>query len=268
MIKKTFLLLMLGSPFPWIEELVENFQHLEKDGWFLKVFTPNALQNKGNVEFVPMTAEEFNELVEKKISVKSNVWITPKGIPNKHVTDYLVAHGAIFEDYIIDSNFWGHIGADNVFGDLSKFISDRELMDYDVWTDDVNTINGNFVLFRNTPEANNLFKEIPHWKQAMELGDCPGCVVGGGHVLAGTDEYGLTEVMQHTTLDFGYPTPYFLHSHDRLIQHVGGPFLELREGTLWELFEDINPPDWIHKRPFVGREIPMFHFATTKHWPL
>jgi hypothetical protein len=267
--KKTFLLLMLGSPFPWIEQLVENFQHLEKDGWYLKIFTPNNLTSKGNVEFVPMTADQFNELVEKKIGVKPGVWITPSGIPSKHVTDYMVAHGAIFEDYIEDVDYWGHVGADNVFGDLSKFIPDSVIQKYDIWTDDTGAFNGNFFLIRNDPISKNLFRHIPNWEKSFQLPDCPRCTgTGTEHTLDGTDEYGMTDVLRQGMVSVGYPYPYFLHSHDRLIQHVGGPYLEMREGSLWEIFRDVAPPQWIHARPFIGREIPYLHFCTTKKWPL
>ena len=36
----------------------------------------------------------------------------------------------------------------------------------------------------------------------------------------------------------------------------------------WELLKDANPPEWKHARPFLGKEIPYFHFMKTKRWPL
>ncbi len=266
--KKTFLILMLGTPFPWIDQWVPSVQHLAKDGWDFKVFTPAPLTSQGNVEFCPMTAEEFNKLAFQKIGVNPGVWITDKGIPSKHVTDYIVAHGAIFESYIKGSDYWGHIGLDNVVGNLSKFLPDEELSKWDFWSDDIQTVNGNFLLVKNTPWITRTFMDIPKWQYLLSAGDCPGCVGEGTHELAGTDEYLMTQVVKDSP-KFGYPKRFFIHSHDRLFQHY--PQVHVSQdpdGTLWEHFKDAGPPSWVHFHDAFAKEIAYYHFQRTKKWPL
>ena len=162
--KKVFVILMFGKPFPWIDKFIDSVQHLEKYGWCWKIFTPNKFESKGNVEIVPMTIDEFNLLVEKKTGITPLTYITDKGIPSSHVTDYMVAYGKIFEDYL-KCDFWGMMGGpDIVFGRLDRFLPDSFLEDCDIFTDDVKAINGCFTLFRNTEEINTLFKKIPNWE--------------------------------------------------------------------------------------------------------
>ncbi len=261
---------MFGTPYPWIQRYIDNVQHLGQYGWNWKIFTPNKLESKGNVEIVPMTAEEFAVLVEQKLGVKTNMYTTPRGVPSVHVTDFYVFSGLIFEDYMQDVDFWGITNLDVVYGRLDRFMPDSMLKDCDVFTDDINTINGVFCLFRNNDAINNLCKLIPDWQEKLAQPPCDRCVAGsaGKHTLVGTDEYDMTDVMKKANVRYVYPRYYPLHSHDRIEQHV--PVVKLRllmDGSLYELSRDTASPNWIHARPFMGREIAYFHFIITKEWP-
>ena len=273
MIKKCFVLTMFGTPFPWIDEFVDHVQHLEKYGWYWKIFTHNEMQSEGNVEFVKMTHEEFNNLVKKKTGVRPNLFQTPSGVPSVHVTDFYVASGLIFEDYLKDFDFWGITNLDVVYGRLDHYLQDSVLADCDIFTDDVGIINGVFSLFRNVVYINNLFKEIPYWKEAL-VNQCQKCISGiGEHQLRGTDEYGMTEVMNSKRLRVKWPPYYGLHSYDRLSHHQPKPNLKIMEdGGLCEIFEDSlmkrMPDNPLFSRGNFGREIMYFHFLTTKQWPL
>lgn len=272
MLKKTFVLTMFGTTFPWIQEFVDHVQHLEKYGWYWKIFTPNIdVQSRGNVEFVPMTTDQFNELVDKKLGVKPNMYMTQKGVPSVHVTDFYVATGRIFEDYLKDSHFWGITNLDVVYGRLDQYLSDSILEQCDIFTDDLETINGVFCLFRNTEKMNDLFKEIPDWKEKLAQPPCKKCLGENEekHFLYGTDEYDMTNlVKKHPEIRYFYPKYYPLHGHDRMENHVPEIKLAIQsDGSLWELSKDVAPPNWIHARPFIGRQIMYFHFQRTKKWP-
>ncbi len=262
--KKTFIILMLGKSFPWIDKFINSVQHLKKHGWEWKIFTPNKIKSKGNVEIVPMTIDEFCTLVGDKTGITPKIFITDKGIPSVHVTDFMVAYGKIFEDYL-DCDFWGMMGGpDILFGRLDHFITNSLLGDCDIFTDDPKAINGCFTLFRNIPEVNNLYIKISNWKNAFSQSSCLGCLGEFQHTLYGTDEYGLTEVMKNSKLRYKHPKWYPLHGHDRLATHQ----IELKpDGSLWELNKD-TPPNWVHANKYFGREIMFYHFSQTKKWPL
>lgn len=261
---KTFIILMFGTPFEWIDKFIDSVQHLGQYGWNWQIYTPNNIQSKGNVEVIPMNVEAFCDLVNEKTGVKPEIYITENGIPSVHVTDFMVAYGKIFEDYL-KCDFWGMMGGpDILFGRLDHFVPDSLLKDCDVFTDEPNSINGCFTLFRNTEEVNTLFLKIHNWKDAFSIAPCPRCTgKGTEHTLLGTDEYGLTEIMKTTHLRYVHPKWYPLHGHDRL-----GKEIELKEdGSLWELTED-NPPHWPNANQYFGREILFYHFSQTKKWPI
>ena len=59
------------------------------------------------------------------------------------------AYGAIFEDYLIGVDFWGHCDLDIVFGDIRSFITDEMLEEYDVITAKKEFLAGHFTLYNN-----------------------------------------------------------------------------------------------------------------------
>lgn len=270
-LNKVFLITEFGSPFSWTKEYINNVSNLKNTGWYWKIFTPNKYSNlPDNVEVIDMTAEQYAELVEKKLGVKINMFTTKLGVPSVHITDYYVASGIIFEDYIKDFDFWGITNMDVVYGRLSQFIPDAVLENCDVFSDDINTINGVFCLFKNNERVNNLFKKIQGWKEKFEQPPCLKCCgESDRHTLHGTDEYSLTDVIrQEQNINFIFPKYYPLHGHDRLEHQNPIPKLSMKEdGSLWELAEDKGRPDWIHARPCIGREIMYYHFIRTKTWP-
>lgn len=262
---------MFGDPFEWTQQYIDGVQHLEKDGWYWKIFTPHPFESKGNVEIIPMTITQYADLVEEKLKVRPSLELSQKGIPNIHITDYYIFSGVVFEDYLKDADFWGITNMDVVYGRLSEFFPDEMLEVSQVFSDDVQAVNGVFCLFRNVPDVNNLFGLMENWQNIILQHPCRGCSTEGKHGLFGSDEYMMTDLLKQLgeRVAFNYPKYYPMLSHDRLEQHVPDPKLEVKEdGSLWELFKDVKGPDWEHARPFIGREIPYFHFQRTKRWPL
>lgn len=260
MIKKVFIQTQFGEPHAWTQEYVDHIQKLEKYGWYWMTFTPNKMESKGNHIVVPMTLEEFDELIYKKLGLRAGNYLD-NGVPHKFISDYYPAFGLIFQDYLKDYQYWGHTNWDIVYGRLDKFLPDLELEKYDIWTDNVNSLNGIFSLYKNETYINSLFMEVVDWKNIFIR-----------HKLFGMDEYHMTDVLNKASKEgrirYGHPQYYALHSYDRLEQHVPDVKLEMKEdGSLFELFKDTAPPNWIHATPFPGREIAYFHFIRTKSWP-
>ncbi len=275
MLNKTFVITEFGSPFSWTQKYIDNVQRLGEFGWHWKIFTPNKYESKGNVEIVHTTAEEFADLVEKKLAIKPQMFITPEGVPSVHVTDFYVFTGKIFEDYLVNVDYWGITNMDIVYGRLEHFLTDNTLEKFDIWTDDVDAfgqglINGIFSLWANTDKVNNLCLRIPNWQAKIAQDPCPKCmgIKDAGHTLYGTDEIDMVPITQNAHLKnqimLGCPKYYPMHSYDRLEQHVPDVKLEIQnDGSLWEKFADTNP----HGVPFAAREIAYFHFIKTKEWP-
>ena len=67
--------------------------------------------------------------------------------------DFKPAYGKIFEDYIVNYDFWGYCDLDMIFGNISQFVTTDILEEYD-------KINkyGHFTLLRNTPLLKLLYQ--------------------------------------------------------------------------------------------------------------
>lgn len=265
MLRKVFILTQFGKPHEWTQQYLDSIAKLGKYGWYWKIFTPNKYERvPANVEVIDLNIEEFNLLINKTLGINSHNYITEKGVPSKPVSDFYVAHGVIFKDYIRGYDFWGMANWDVVNGRLDHYLPDGMLSDLDVFTDDVGIVNGVFSLFRNVDKVNNLFREISEIEKMLTE-----------HRLFGTDEYYLIEPIKRAAkaqeIVYLYPEYYPFHSYDRLIQHVPVPQLEMQEdGSLWEKFKDVNPPKGYINFPkgYIAKEIMYFHFSYTKKWPL
>ena len=71
----------------------------------------------------------------------------------KKLCDYKCAYGYIFQDYLQEYNWWGHCDLDQIFGDLSKFITTDMLNKYDK----IGSL-GHLTLYRNDADNNQVFK--------------------------------------------------------------------------------------------------------------
>ncbi len=276
MLKKVFLQTQFGSPHPWTAQYFDNVVQLARSGWEMIVFTPNKTpeycsslveglpwtQNR-NIRRVEMTLERFNTLLEEKTGAAIDNKIV-EGRPQKLVSDYYPAYGQIFEDYIQTADYWGFTNWDMVYGRLSHFIPDEELVKWDIWSDDANTINGIFTLMKNTESVNNLFRAVPEWQQKFE-----------DFAPQAFDEHHFTEAVRRYSADnfvrFGYPKYGGLHSYDRLAQHQPKPRLRMADdGALIEIFNDVkgSSVQYYNQEQAPGHEIMSFHFSHTKAWPL
>jgi hypothetical protein len=260
-LKKVFLQTQFGSPHAWTEQYFENFRRLAPYDWHLKVFTPNCWPGADNIEIVPMTLGDFDQLIERHVGVRVGNYLTGKGVPSKLVSDFYPAYGQIFQDYIQGFDFWGFTNWDMVYGRLDRYVPDELLETCDIWADDVNAINGIFTLMRNNEYVNNLFRHVPDWAFAFTT-----------HEPFAFDEIRMTEAVRKLAdagaVRFKYPHYFGNHSYDRLIQHFPEPNLYFAEdGGLIERLEDrgVCPPS---TKNHYGREIMSFHFSRTKRWPI
>ena len=99
-----------------------------------------------NVHQVVMDFNECRQLVQRHFSF-SVALKTPQKL-----CDYKCAYGYIFEDYLVNYDWWGHCDLDLIFGDLNAFVTEERL----------NTLDkiyslGHLTLYRNTEENNRIF---------------------------------------------------------------------------------------------------------------
>lgn len=99
-----------------------------------------------NVKVVIHTFEEIKDLIQSKFDFAISLEKPYK------LCDFRPAYGYIFQEYILDYDFWGSVDLDCIWGDLNKYIT---------W-DILNRFNklfllGHLTLYRNTLENNRMF---------------------------------------------------------------------------------------------------------------
>lgn len=100
-----------------------------------------------NVHTINLSLEEIKETASAKLG-RDVVLNSPYKL-----CDYRPMYGLIFEDYLKEYDYWGHCDMDMVFGNISKFLREYNLQDYEKFLD-----LGHLSLYRNTPENNLRFK--------------------------------------------------------------------------------------------------------------
>lgn len=104
-----------------------------------------------NITFVKFNLSEFNKLASNKLKTEINIKKPYKLI------DFKTFYGVIFQDYLKDYNFWGHIDIDLIYGNIRSFITEELLNEYDIITAKKEFITGHFTIFRNIERINKLY---------------------------------------------------------------------------------------------------------------
>ena len=99
-----------------------------------------------NVKKINMTFNELRELIQSKFDFEISLEKPYK------LCDFRPAYGFLFEEYLKEFRFWGYCDTDILIGDISKFITDELLDQYDKFF-----CLGHMALFRNNKDDNRLF---------------------------------------------------------------------------------------------------------------
>lgn len=122
------------------------------------IFTDQQIRNieADNIQVVATTFEKLRQMIQQHIDfpIKLNM-------PYK-LCDYKPAYGEVFQQYIQGYEFWGHCDSDIIWGDLSKFISDTIMDEFDKIY-----YLGHLTLYRNNAKMNQFYKEPFQYKDCI-----------------------------------------------------------------------------------------------------
>ena len=130
----------------WLKscEYNENISWLlfTDDETVLNYFVP------GNVRIEIVSFNNFKSLIQKKYDFKINIEDAYK------LTDFKPAYGEIFQDYIIQYDFWGFTDIDLIYGDFDKFINNEILKSFDKIF-----VHGHLSIIKNKDSFNSIYKK-------------------------------------------------------------------------------------------------------------
>lgn len=152
----------------------------------------DLMKNNKNIKFIIPTNINCEDLmIPNIVFVKTDLEHVKKSIedilgyevtlntPYKLV-DFKPMYGVLFKEYIKNSEWWGYFDMDIIFGNISHFLTDSVLNEYDrIFS------HGHLTLFKNTEYMNML------WNKDFKLSEVP-CfkVVATSNAIFAFDEWG------------------------------------------------------------------------------
>ncbi len=164
----------LGKFPPWYNlYLLTCLRNPEVD-WIVFHDQPPPARHPKNVTFHSLTRSELEDkaarLFGRKISISGGY----------KICDLRPAYGVLFRDYLSNYVYWGYADNDVFFGNISAFITDELLANYEVVSACRCCTSGQFTIFRNAGICARIHEIIPEYVEALSR-----------HEYAGLDELSL-----------------------------------------------------------------------------
>lgn len=140
---------------PYFGKLPYNFSlwlsFCEKNSDFNWLFFTNDKSSYSypkNVIVNYLSLEDLKNIIENRLNEKVSLENPYK------LCDFRPLYGVIFEDYLKDYGFWGYGDLDTIIGDLSNFVTDERLNEYDKIS-----LMGHLSVLRNNDLVNIAYKD-------------------------------------------------------------------------------------------------------------
>lgn len=145
--KKCCFIVPYFGKFPvYFQLFLNSCAYNENFNWLFITDIKDTYDYPSNVRVINMTFEELKVFFQNKFDFKIAL-----DKPYK-LCDYKPSYGYVFEEYLSEYLFWGHCDIDTLMGNLSHFVTDKLLNNFDKLF-----CLGHMVLYRNTYENNRVF---------------------------------------------------------------------------------------------------------------
>lgn len=130
--------------------------------WLFFSDNSNKPAEAENIKQVEFSLSEFNDLASDKLDISV-------GLKNPYkVCDFKPAFGKIFEEYINGYEFWCYFDVDLLFGNISHFINNKTLDNFDLISTYLHFLSGPFCLFRNEKYINQLYSRVSEYDEILQ----------------------------------------------------------------------------------------------------
>jgi hypothetical protein len=147
-LRKLFIICWFGEFPDWLNKWVANMEYLKPMGYDYLIISSLKL---------------FEQRVREKLNIEPCI-VEGSGKP----WDYRGSLGLLFEEELKGYDYWGTTDFDCVYGDIEKYMTDEELVKWDIWSNHHNYICGPWTLYKNIEKINTLFMECEDWQERLE----------------------------------------------------------------------------------------------------
>lgn len=130
---------------------------------------PSGHQLPTNVAFHRVTIDQIMQRTARQLHVTPAYdGLSPAGGASK-ISDLKPMLAALLPEKLVGCEFWGYLQEDQLLGDLRAFLDGDALRRYDVISPLLPPMHhaGPFMVYRNVPNVNELFKRSSQWRAVL-----------------------------------------------------------------------------------------------------
>lgn len=210
----------------WFPFWLESCKHNSKFSWLIFTDDNRKFDYPENVRVIYETLTNLERRFSDKLGFEIKINSAYK------LCDYKALYGFLFEDELKEFTHWGYTDVDTIFGDLSKFITDEMLNQYDKiqeW--------GHLSIYKNEESINNAFMECNYKKilecEASFIFDEPSRKVNINRLLKDKGKKILAQI-KYADIKAWYSNFKFVDSVRRVNNHLqNGAVIEYRRGKVY-----------------------------------
>jgi len=109
-----------------------------------------------------MSLNEFNILASNRLGFKIQIKHSYK------ICELKPAYGLIFQNYLVNYDFWGYGDIDLVYGDILQFLPEKWNKEYDIISNHTEFIPGHLCILKNTIGIITLFQQVKSYKTIFQ----------------------------------------------------------------------------------------------------
>lgn len=141
-----FIIPYFGKFNNYFQLFLNSCKHNQNCDWLIFTDDKTGYIYPDNVKVYYCDFDDIKRLFQSKLDYTISLEYPYK------LCDYKPAYGYIFQEYLKDYRFWGHCDTDMIWGDISKFVSQKDMAQYDKIG-----VLGHCTLYKNDKDVNSLF---------------------------------------------------------------------------------------------------------------
>ncbi len=152
----------------YFDYFLESYSHNAKFPLIVFTNVPCKVYEKrykgGPITFKQMSFKASFELFKRKLGITGYDYEQYRAYK---LCDFKPTYGLVFDTYLKDFEYWGHIDPDAIIGDLSKFITSENIEGYEVISGSSSCLAGYLTIYRNVEHVNSLYTKSPDHLQVL-----------------------------------------------------------------------------------------------------
>ncbi len=142
----------------WIQVFLASCRRNPTVRWHMHTDCPIPENRPPNVQFFPMTFDEYRRRVGAALDLSLD------DIDPYKICEIRTACGIVFEDEIRGFDYFGYGDLDVVYGDIRRFY-DGHVLSHDVISTHEWCTSGHLLLIKNSPALRGAFERVRRWRE-------------------------------------------------------------------------------------------------------